>query len=60
MVSHHPTKFGGHRHCGSGDMLFPVVEEQDSTFPRLNPPSLFLSKVHGMPCSHAQNFRTLT
>ena len=21
MVSHHPTKFHGHRHCGSGDKM---------------------------------------
>ena len=21
MVGHHPTKFGGHRHCGMGDMM---------------------------------------
>ena len=21
MVSHHPVKFGGHRHCGSGDLV---------------------------------------
>ena len=26
MVSHHPVKFGGHRHCGSGDIMFLVVE----------------------------------
>ena len=58
MVSHHPATFGGHRHCGSEDMMFAVVEEQDSTCPRLDPPLLFISKAHGMPCSHIQNFRT--
>ena len=21
MVSHHPAKFGGHRHCGCGDVM---------------------------------------
>ena len=21
MVSHHPAKFSGYRHCGSGDMI---------------------------------------
>ena len=21
MVSYHPAKFGGHKHCGSGDMF---------------------------------------
>ena len=58
MVSHHTAKFGGHRHCGSGDMMFVVVEEQDSTCPRLDPPLLFISKAHGIPCPHIQNFRT--
>ena len=24
MVNHHPAKFGGHRHCGSGDMFLVV------------------------------------
>ena len=28
MVSHHPANFGGHRHCGSGDMILIVVEGQ--------------------------------
>ena len=32
MVSHHPAKFGGHKHCGSGDMMLLVIEGQDSTF----------------------------
>ena len=40
MVSHHHVTFGGHRHCGSGDIMFVVVEEQDSTYPRLDPPLL--------------------
>ena len=29
MVSHHAAKFGSHKHCGSGDIIFLVVEEQD-------------------------------
>ena len=29
MVSHYPARSGGHRHCGSGDMIFSLVEEQD-------------------------------
>ena len=33
MVSHQPARFGGHRRCGSGDMMFVVVEGQDSTCP---------------------------
>ena len=30
IVFHHPAKFHGHIHCGSGDMMFLVVEGQDS------------------------------
>ena len=36
MVSHHPAKFGGHRHSASGDIMFLVVERHDSTCSRLN------------------------
>ena len=41
-------------------MMSVVVEGQDSICPRLDPPLLFISKAHGMSCSHKQNFRTLT
>ena len=51
MVRHYPAKFGSHRHCGIGDMMFVVVEEQDSTCPRLDPSLLFKSKAHCMPCT---------
>ena len=57
MVSHHAGKFRGHRHCRSGDM-FVVVEGKHFTCPRLDPPLLFISKAHGMLCSHTPNFRT--
>ena len=50
MIGYHPAKFGDNRHCGSGDLMFVVVEGQDSTCPRLDPPLLFISKAHGMPC----------
>ena len=43
MVSHYPAKSGGHKHCGIGDMMFVVVERQDSICPRLDPPLLFIS-----------------
>ena len=59
IVSHHNATSGGHRHCQSRGMMLSVVGE-DSKFPHLNPPSLFLSKAHGMPCLHARNFRTVT
>ena len=60
MVSHHPAKCDDHRHCGIGDMMFLVVEGQDSTCPRLNPSLLFISKANDMTCSHIQSFRTKT
>ena len=41
MVSHHPAKFGDHRHCGSGDKMFLVAEGENSTCSRFNPPLLF-------------------
>ena len=47
MGSHQLAKFGGHRHCGSGDMFF-VVKGQDSTCPRLDPPLLFISRAHAI------------
>ena len=28
MVSHHLTKLGDHRHCGSGDIMFLLTEEK--------------------------------
>ena len=53
MVSHHPAKFGNHRHCDSKDM-FVVVEGQDSTCPHLDSSLLFISKAHDMPCLQTQ------
>ena len=35
---HHPAKFGGHRHCVSGDMMFVVAEGQETICPRLDLP----------------------
>ena len=52
MVSHHPAKSGGHRHCGSGDIMFLGVQEQDSSYSRLNLPLLFISKGHGLKIHH--------
>ena len=45
MVNHHPTKFGGHSYCGSGDM-FLVVEEIDSRSSCFHSSLLFISKGH--------------
>ena len=50
MVRHHPAKLGSHRHCGNGDIMFVMVERRDSTCRRLDPPLLFISKAHCMPC----------
>ena len=55
-VSHYPAKFGGHGQCGSRDMMFLVVEGQDSTYPYLDLLLLFISKAHDMPWAHALNF----
>ena len=55
MVSHYIAKFGGYRYCCSRDMMFVAVEGHNSTRPRLDLPLLFISKVHGMPCSRKQN-----
>ena len=46
MVSHHSAKFGDHRHCGSGDIMFLAAEEENSRCSRFNPPLLFISKGH--------------
>ena len=58
MVNHHPAKFGGSRHCGSGDMMLLAIEGQDFTWPRLNPQLSFISKAHGMACFHTKTFST--
>ena len=57
MVNEHPVKFGEHRHCGSGDIVFLMAEEQHSTFSTLNPPLVFICEAHNMSCSHIQNSR---
>ena len=68
MISPHPPMFGGHRHCGSGD-LFLVVEEKVSTCSCLNLPLLFISKGHGVKalkspilvtCASCSNKRKIT
>ena len=52
-----PAKFDGCRHCGSEDMMFAVVEAQDSICPRLDPPLLFIAEANDMQCLHARNSR---
>ena len=61
MVIHHPAKFGSHRHWGSGDMFVLVgLVVLDPTCPLLDPPLLFISKAHCIPCSRIKNFRPST
>ena len=57
MLCHHLTKFGGHRHCGKGDMI--VVEGPDFTFPRLNPPLLSLKHITCHAHTHGISGRIL-
>ena len=48
MVSHHPERFGDHRHCGSVDIMFLVAEEKNSRCLRFNPLLLFAFEGHGL------------
>ena len=48
MVSRHPANFGAHRHCGSGNVMVLVSEEENSRCSRFNPSLLFISKGHGL------------
>ena len=45
MVSHHSAKFGDHRYCDSGDIMFLVAEEENSRLSSFNPPLLFNSPL---------------
>ena len=45
--------------CCSGN-IFLVVQGQEITYPCFNPPLLFISKTHGIACSHMRIFRTQT
>ena len=48
MVSHHPAKCGGHKHCGSGDIMFLVAEEKNSKCSRFSSSLMFICKGHGL------------
>ena len=41
MVSHHPAKFGGHRHCASGGIMFLAAKEENYRCSCSNTPLLF-------------------
>lgn len=56
MVNHNPAKFGGHRYCSGGYIIFSVVKGNDSTCSCLNLALLFIfealaTKPHDKPCS---------
>ena len=57
MVGNNPTKFGSHRRCDSGNMMFLVVEGQDSTCSFLIR-HYCLSVKHVVCHAQTQNFRT--
>ena len=46
MISHHPVKFGSHRYCGSGNIMFLIAEEENSRCSRFDSPLLCVSKGH--------------
>ena len=54
MLSHHPANFGGHRHCGNGDM-FLVAKKENSRCSSFNPPLPFISKGHGLKSTRQTN-----
>ena len=55
MEIHHHTTFGSDRHYGNADIMFLVVEEQDSACSYFNPLSRFISNAFSVLCSHTQN-----
>ena len=60
MVSHHPAKFGGHRHCGSGDIMLLVAEEENSKCSRFNPPYCLFVKDMGWKHSEISYYHFLS
>ena len=66
MVSYHPAKLCDHRHCGSGDIMFLVAEEENSRYSLFNPPLLFnlpllfISKGHGLKVKWFENGLKMT
>ena len=58
MIIHNPAKVGGHRHCGSGNIMFLVDEEENSRCSRFNPRLLFISKGHELKAQDIYHFRS--
>ena len=57
-MSHQPDSFNGHG-GDRGDIMFLVVEEEDSTCSLLNLSLMFFSKADGMLCSHTHKVAEL-
>ena len=58
MVTHHHTKFGCKRHCGSENVIFLVIEEQNFACSLTYAITVFY-KSRGMLCSHRRSFRLI-
>ena len=56
MISHCPAKFGGHRHCGSGDIMLLVAEEEDFRCCHFNSPLLFISKRYRFKSTYKNSY----
>ena len=54
VVSHHPSKFGGLRHCGSRYIIILVVEDK-VPHAHLTPPLLLTYKVMAWNTCHAMS-----
>ena len=67
IVSHHPAKFGGHRHCGSGDVNIPAntviffqMQDIRDCIYLLTSAITILSKVQSMSCATRVSNNNLT
>ena len=58
MVTHHHTKFGCKRHCGSENVIFLVIEEQNFACSLTYAITVFY-KSRGMLCTHRRSFRLI-
>ena len=54
-MRHHPAKFGAHRHCGSGDIMSLVAEEEGSKCSWFSLSLLFIFKGHRLEAHHINN-----
>ena len=64
MVSHHPAKFNGHRHCDSEDINSPenvinLSQMRDCNACLLTPAILIYFKAHDLSSSGTQSIRLM-